>query len=136
MPVVDASVCVAIFKADEPGHLDAMAWLATASLDEEPIVAPVILLAEVGAALARAVVDDPSPMEVVRHLRSRRLLELFPVAEKLAARAAVIATSCRLRGSDAIYVALAEQLAIPLITLDQQQLERGAKVVTTRPPTP
>jgi predicted nucleic acid-binding protein len=111
-----------------------MAWLATASLDEEPIVAPVILLAEVGAALARARIQDPSPGEVIQLLRSRRLLELFPVSEKLAARAAVIVAACQLRGADAIYVALADILATPLVTLDQQQLLRGAGAVTTLTP--
>jgi predicted nucleic acid-binding protein len=136
MPVLDASVCVAIFNDREPGHPTAMAWLAAAGLEEEPIVAPVILLAEVGAALARAGIDERSTMDVIDILRSRRLLELFPVDEKLAARAAAIASAHHIRGADAIYIALADQLAIPLITFDRQQLERGAQAVATRPPTP
>jgi predicted nucleic acid-binding protein len=134
MPVLDASVCVAIFNDREAGHSAATAWLAAASLDEEPIVAPVILLAEVAAALARALIDEPSCMAVIETLRGRRLLELFPVDERLAARAAAIASAHHLRGADAIYVALADRLAIPLITFDRQQLERAAKVVAARLP--
>jgi len=134
MPVVDASVCVAIFNEDDLGHLDAAAWFVAASLDEEPIVAPAILLAEVGGALARAMMDDSTPMEVVTLLRSGRLLELFVVDERLAARAATIAAAFRIRGADAIYVALADQLGIPLITSDRQQLERGGRLVTARAP--
>lgn len=136
MPVLDASVCVAIFHDDEPGHAAAIAWLAAAILADEPIVAPVLLLAEVAGALARAVLDDRLPMAAIELLRSRRLLELFPIDEKLAGRAAVLAAAFRIRGADALYVALADQLEIPLITFDRQQLERGGQVVTTRRPTP
>jgi predicted nucleic acid-binding protein len=135
MPVLDASVCVAIFH-DEAGHAAATAWLAAAIVAEEPIVAPVLLLAEVAGALARALLDDRFPMAVIAQLRSRRLLELFPVDEKLAARAAALAASLRIRGADALYVALADQLEIPLITFDRQQLERGGLVVTARTPAP
>jgi predicted nucleic acid-binding protein len=134
VPVVDASVCVAVFKSDEPGHADAVGWLATASRGEEPIVAPVIVLAEVAAALGRAGINNSSSGEVIQLLRSRQLLELFPVSEKLAARAAVLAAACRLRGADAIYVALADLLAVPLVTWDRQQLLRGAQAVRTLTP--
>ncbi len=136
MPVLDASVCVAIFREDEPGHATATAWLAAAILADEPIVAPVLLLAEVAGALARAVLDDRFALAATELLRSRRLLELFPVDEKLAARAAALAATLRIRGADALYVALADQLEIPLITFDRQQLERGGQVVTARRPAP
>jgi len=134
MPVVDASVWVALFNDRDAGHAAARAWLAAAMAEEEPIVAPVILLAEVSAALARASTDEPSPIEAVKLLRGHGLVELFPVDETLAARAAVIAAACRLRGADAIYVALADRLAMPLVTSDRQQLERGARVVATCAP--
>ncbi|HVT56838.1 MAG TPA: PIN domain-containing protein [Thermoanaerobaculia bacterium] len=135
MPVVDASVCVALFNAGESAHAAAVAWFAAAGLGEEPIVAPVILLAEVGAALGRAGLDSVSSRAVVELLRGRRMLELFPVDEMLAARAAAIAAAHHIRGADAIYVALADQLAIALITFDRHQLERGPQVVETRMPT-
>ncbi|HLX10619.1 MAG TPA: PIN domain-containing protein [Thermoanaerobaculia bacterium] len=136
MPVLDASVCVALFHQDEPGHAAAAAWLATAITADEPIVAPLLLLAEVAAALARALLDDRLAMAAVELLRNRRLLELFPVDERLAARAAVIAASLRIRGADAIYVALADQLGLTLVTFDRQQLERGGRLVTARTPGP
>lgn len=49
-------------------------------------------------------------------------------------RTAVIAIENRLRGCDPIYFALAEQLQTELGTLDKQQLDRGAKVVTAKRP--
>jgi predicted nucleic acid-binding protein len=72
--------------------------------------------------------------QAVDLLRTKRLVELFPVTETLAARAAEIAAEQRIRGCDAIYVALAKQLQMELITLDRHQLERGAAVVMTRRP--
>jgi len=133
MPVVDASVYVALFKADEPGHESSRKW-AEAGEGEEPVVSPVILLAEVAAALGRGLGDEALARQAVGLLRTKRLVEVFPVSEALAARAAEIAAEQRIRGCDAIYVALAQQLQMELVTVDQQQLERGAGVVTTRRP--
>lgn len=138
MPVVDASVCVALFKADEPGHEAARAWLTATLSAGEPVVSPAILLAEVAAALARGLAPTmggaAEVMRAVELLRRRTLVELFPVTEGLAARAAAVAAEHRLRGADAIYVALAGQLAMPLITFDRQQIERGAAAVEIRRP--
>jgi predicted nucleic acid-binding protein len=39
-----------------------------------------------------------------------------------------------IRGCDAIYVALAEDLGTELVTLDRQQRERGSAIVPTREP--
>ncbi|HEY2737793.1 MAG TPA: PIN domain-containing protein, partial [Thermoanaerobaculia bacterium] len=99
-----------------------------------PVVSPAILLSEVASALGRGLGDEELARQSVSLLRSRRLVELFPVTEGLAARAAEIAAEQRLRGCDAIYVALARQLDMELVTLDHQQLERGAAVVRTRTP--
>ena len=134
MPVVDASVCVALFKSDEPGHEASRRWLDVAIEDEEPIVSPVILLAEVASSLGRGLGDAGLAQQVVALLRSKRLVQLFPATEALAARAAEIASEQRIRGCDSIYVALAKQLQMELITFDQQQLDRGATVVVTRRP--
>ncbi|MEO8084200.1 MAG: PIN domain-containing protein, partial [Ardenticatenales bacterium] len=62
---------------------------------------------------------------------------LWPVPETLALRAAEIVGTHRIRGCDAVYVALAEQLGEPLVTLDNEQLARGGSlVVTLRPGEP
>jgi predicted nucleic acid-binding protein len=134
MPVLDASVCVALFHRGDPGHLASRRWLAERQGEEEPIVSPVILLAEVAAALGRGLGDADLAREAVRLLRGRHLVELFPVTEALAARAAEIAADQKIRGCDAVYVALARQLDMELVTQDLQQLERGAAVVATRLP--
>jgi predicted nucleic acid-binding protein len=52
----------------------------------------------------------------------------------MAERAAGIAVEHGIRGCDAVYVALAEQFGDVLVTLDRQQLERGAAVAPVREP--
>ena len=49
-------------------------------------------------------------------------------------QAAQIAADYKIRGCDAIYVALAQQLDDYLITLDNQQYTRGAYIIDTRRP--
>ena len=61
-------------------------------------------------------------------------IEFIPVTQAVAERAAAIAADYCVRGCDAVYIAVAEQLGDDLITLDRQQLERGAAVVTTSRP--
>lgn len=134
MPVVDASVCVALFNSDEPAHQASRAWLVNVGEGDEPIVSPVILLAEVAAALGRGLGDKELAHRAVSLLRRELLVELFPVTEALAVKASEIAAEQKIRGCDAIYVALAKQLEMELVTLDGQQLERGALVVPTRVP--
>lgn len=134
MPVVDASVCTAFFNARELQHVPSRVWFREARKGEELVVAPVILVAEVAAALGRGLADPELADDAVDILLARRWVELFPVTQSLATRAAKIAAEQKIRGCDAIYVALAQQLGMELVTLDGDQLDRGAAVVQTRTP--
>lgn len=53
----------------------------------------------------------------------------MPISEDLALRAATIAATQRIKGCDAIYVALAAELDDVLVTFDQEQADRAAPVV-------
>jgi predicted nucleic acid-binding protein len=96
-----------------------------------PPVAPAIALPEVARAVQVAGQDG---LAAIAELRSMLAFELHDVSVSLAARAAEIAAGCAIRGCDAIYVALAEHLQTELVTLDQQQRERGGQIVPTREP--
>jgi predicted nucleic acid-binding protein len=134
MAIIDASVYIALMNAHESEHSNSWAWFEQAKAIRETLIAPVILLAEVSAALSHGVGDPALAHQVVRQLLHSKVIELSPVTAVLAERAATIAADHRIRGCDAIYVALAEQLGDYLVTLDQQQLERGAAVITIRKP--
>jgi predicted nucleic acid-binding protein len=134
MAVIDASVYVALINVHESDHTLSWAWFQQAQSTQDPIVAPVILLAEVAAAISRGVGNSALAHQVVEQLLHSRVIELVPVTPKMAERAAAIAADHQIRGCDALYVALAQELGDYLVTLDQQQLERGAAVVTTHRP--
>jgi predicted nucleic acid-binding protein len=134
MAVIDASVYVALIHANESEHAKCWAWFEQARAADESIVAPVILLSEVAAALTRGIGDPALACRVVRQLARSEVIQLIPVTLAVAERAALIAAEHRIRGCDAVYVALAAQLSDTLVTLDRQQLEREAALVTVRAP--
>lgn len=134
MAIIDASVYVALVNDHEEAHEVCWAWFEAALKGGEELSAPAILAAEVASALSRGL-DSPEPaLEVVSQLLKNEIIELVTVGRFLATHAAEIAAKYRIRGCDSVYVALAEQRRQPLITLDRQQLERGAAVVETRRP--
>lgn len=134
MAVIDASVYIALIHAGEPDHARSRTWFERAKAAQEPVRAPVILLAEVAAALSRGLRDRALAHQVLKQLTRAGAVELVPVSLALAERAASLAADHRIRGCDAIYVALAEQLGDCLVTLDEQQWERGAAAAVTRRP--
>jgi predicted nucleic acid-binding protein len=51
------------------------------------------------------------------------------VDDVLAGTAARFATQLRLRGADAVYIAAAARLRLPLVTWDLEQRDRAARLV-------
>ena len=67
-------------------------------------------------------------------LRTSSRVELRDLDEPSAIDAARLASDLQIRGADAVYVALAQQLSLPLIAWDQEQLSRAATIVQTWTP--
>ncbi len=134
MAVVDASVYVALINAHEEAHADAWAWLRECHARGEEIAAPIILVPEVAAAISRGLDEPTLAWRAVQQILSRNVVELVPVTSPMAERAADIAIDYRVRGADALYVALAEHRGDVLVTFDRQQLERPTAIVTTLHP--
>ncbi|HMO96523.1 MAG TPA: PIN domain-containing protein, partial [Tepidiformaceae bacterium] len=78
--------------------------------------------------------DKQLARAVEAHIRHSPLFELLPVALPLAERAATLAAEHQLRGTDALYFAVAETLGDRLVTLNPRQLQRGGTVVETARP--
>lgn len=129
--IVDASVIVAANSESEAAHVVARAWYAAAL--EQGLSAPVIVWSEVAAAIARQSGRADFAQQVIANLKASPI-RFVPVDEDLATRAAEIARSQRIRGCDAIYVALAAMTGEPLVTLDDEQIARGAAVATVMRP--
>ncbi len=99
-----------------------------------PIVIPTLLLPEVAGAIGRGHQDARLARRFAATLRRLSHLLLIPLDIRLAQQAADVAAEHRLRGSDAVYAAVALQFGTTLITLDQEQRRRIATVLPTRRP--
>ena len=132
--VIDASVFVADAQPQEPFHADANLLLETLAAHQCVIYVPAIVLSEIAAAIARGADDPELAREAVGLYRQWPGLRLAPVDEMLGNLAAEIAARQRIRGCDAVYVALAYREQAVLISLDSQQRERAPSSVTAYTP--
>ena len=125
MYVVDASVWVSRFVPNDVHHQPSYRWLEGTLTRGELLAAPALLLAEVAGAVSRRT-GQPElaarAIDLLEQLPNSRLVTVDPQLARLAAR---LAGQHRLRGGDALYVALAQQLGFSLITWDREQAERG-----------
>lgn len=134
MIVVDASVWMSSFVDGEIGHLSSRRFLRNVVTIRETIAGPGVLLAEVGGALARRLNDSAAAKAVIANIMADRSVRLFEVDRALFHSSAQTAADLKIRGYDAVYVALARELQAPLVTWDREQLVRAATFAETMTP--
>lgn len=126
MVVVDSSVWVARLVPQDVFHQPACDWMAARRAENTLLLSPSLLLPEVGGAIARRTGDHELAAQAVTALEHLPGLRLIEMERSLVAAAANLAAELGLRGADAIYVAAAEYLNLPLCTLDEDQARRAA----------
>lgn len=134
MTVTDASVWVSRFLSDDAFHAASLEWLTGVIADERTVVAPASMLAEVAGAIARRTGKTRLGYEVVQRIRRVPSLQLVAIDSDLGNYAAEIASSYRLRGADAMYVAVAQRMQLPLVSWDREQIERAAGLIKASVP--
>ena len=92
------------------------------------------MLPEVAGAIARRTGDARLARRAMDRLLRLANLRLIPLDRVLAGSAASLAAGLKLRGADAVYVAVAQLLDLPLVTLDREQLARAGGAVTASRP--
>ena len=132
--IVDASVWVARFLEVDRHHDVAMACITALLERESRIIIPVLAWPEVVGAIARRTGAAENGLDAVNIIRALRWIESVPIDPLLAETAAKIAGALKLRGADAVYVALAVVRKEPLITLDTEMLERARSVAEVLTP--
>lgn len=132
--VIDASVCVSYFINIDTNHGSTVGWLEGAIRDGCPLIAPTILLAEVAGAVARRSNSSEMGLAASEELRSLPSLRLVPLDDELARLSAHVAAALQAKGADAVYIATAEMLDVPLITWDTEQRTRGGLLVSAGSP--
>ena len=131
---IDASVFVSAFTPTEPAHQASKTFMLSVRKQSLPIIVPILVLPEISAALSRGQGKPELGKAFVEELRSFPNTIFVDVDEIVATLAVDIAANNRLRGSDAIYAAVALRFGTELITLDNEQLEQLSKVVAVRSP--
>lgn len=124
MYCLDASVLVNSFIKSEE-HYEYSKKL----LDDIKSSGSVAILPEVASAVSRGSDDSETAAEFAAELRRIPNFTFVPVDSELSALAVKFAAENKLRGCDAVYVAVASLFKVKLITLDSQQLERSKGVV-------
>lgn len=131
---VDASVFVNAFSPTEEGSIQSLEYIIKLRNEGIPLLQPTLFLPEVIASVARKKGDARLALELAKELRNFSSLTLISLDENLADFASEVAANHRLRGSDAVYAAIALRFGAELITLDREQLERLPKVLSVRSP--
>ncbi len=93
------------------------------------VIAPALLLLEVAGAVARRTGEPRLARRAVDAVLRVPGLRLVPVDDVLARMAARLAGRLRVRGADAIYIAAAAALRLPLVTWDIERRDRAARLV-------
>lgn len=131
---VDASVFVNAFSPDEDGSDTSAEFLSQLQKDNVPLIQPTLFFPEVVASISRKQDDAEVALELMQELKKFPKLTFIELDDDLAEYASEVAANHRLRGSDAVYAAVALRFGTELITLDKEQLERLPKVLTVKKP--
>jgi predicted nucleic acid-binding protein len=133
---IDASVFVSAFMPIEPAHQASKNFMLNIGEQSIPIIVPFLVLPEISAALSRGHGKRETAKAFVRELKNLPRITFVDLDESIANLAVEIAANNRLRGSDAVYGAVALRFGAELVTLDREQLDRLAKLIVVRIPGP
>ena len=131
---IDSSVFVSAAHPSEIGHAESTAFLAWVRNKRTRLFLPTLVMAEVAAALSRTGSDPGLAQQYALAVGQLPNTVMIALDEGLARQSAAIGAQHRLRGADAVYLASAALFAAELVTLDREQLERGAAIVQTLTP--
>jgi predicted nucleic acid-binding protein len=130
----DASVRVARFVPADLHHEASRAYPHDHLADGGRLALPPLLPMEVAGAVSRRTGDQRQADFVVSLLRATPGLYWVGLSGELRDQAASLAVRLRLRGADAVYVALADHLSVPPGTWDSEHLTRASGQVRTYTP--
>ncbi len=135
MVVVDARVWACQFIAQDVNYEASKTWITQFVNESGTLIEPNFLLLEVAASIARQRVTDIEAKKIVIDMKeSSDIIKFMPLNTRLLQVAIDVAADLQLRAGDAIYVAVAYQRHIPLVSWDKEQLQKASKIVQTYTP--
>lgn len=134
MYCLDASVIINAQRPTEPHAQASRAFFEIIKREQHKVFLPEIAIPEITAGLYRGTKDPELAYEFAMALRDLPNLSFVSVDRGLADLAARLIRETGLRGADAIYLALAQDYGLALVTLDKDQLQHGKRFVVVRRP--
>ena len=131
---VDASVFVNAFNPHEDGHAESLQILAAIHQHGDPVIVPALLLPEIASAVARASDDSVGALQYANATAALPHVTLVTLTHALARQAAELAATHRLRGADAVYLAVARRYGTTLVSRDDEQRTRASTVTICQTP--
>lgn len=131
---IDASVFISAFTPSEEEHEASKGFMRAARAANAPIIVPTLVIPEIAAAISRGQGKPDLGFSYAIEVSQFPNVTLINLDTSLAESAAEVAAHSRLRGSDAVYAAVAMRYATELVTLDREQLERVKKAIKVRKP--
>lgn len=129
---IDASVFVSAARPSEKQY--PLSYKFLQMVKGSKIFSPTLVFAECGAAIARPTGDSLLSRRLVNLMKHFPGMTPIPLDLSLAIRAAEIAIENRLRGADAVYIAVAEDFDAVLVSWDEEMLERCPESVFAMSP--
>jgi predicted nucleic acid-binding protein len=106
----------------------------TVNCPKSSFFAPFLLIPEVTGPIARQSGQLVLAQQALSFLINLQALQLKEVTPQLGIQAGQIAMNLRIKGADAVYVALAQDLGVPLVTWDREILNRAAGTIQVQTP--
>jgi predicted nucleic acid-binding protein len=131
---IDASVFVNAFNPHEEGHAESLQILAAIQERGDPVIVPTLLVPEIASAVARACDDGADALQYANATAALPHLTVVALTPAMARQAAELAATHRLRGADAVYLAVARRYGTTLVSRDDEQRMRGSAITTCQTP--
>ena len=131
---IDASVFISAFILSEPQHQSSRTCLEQLVQKDAKIFCPTLALVETASAISRVSGDEKHAIAFASALAHFPNMELVSLDETLAHKAVSFGAIAKLRGADAVYVAVAEDASCMLITWDKELLLRAKSIIQTCTP--
>ncbi len=132
---IDANIFVSARARSELNYSASDLFLNKIVVSAIEVRCPTLVLPETAAAIARPGGTLAFAQAAVLQIQIFPYLSLIELTEDRARRSVDVALACRLRGADAVYVAVAQEFGTTLVTWDTEVLARGTQAISVMTPT-
>jgi|WetSurMetagenome_2_1015567.scaffolds.fasta_scaffold07351_3 predicted nucleic acid-binding protein len=131
---IDANVFVSALSAAEAEHESSLRFLESLEAGGCLLILPTLVRPEISGAIVRTTGDKEAALRAARLAFLAVPSGFIPIDDGLAAEAVEISIESGLKGSDAVYAAVARRYDTVLVTLDREVRRRLPATITCRLP--